>query len=77
MNQVFHQTIFAENVTNNTFYLSELEQIVFDHISASNCTDRDKAKLLELVKSTGIQEVVKNVVQKVPDLSKFLVDLLN
>ena len=77
VNQVFHQTIHhAKSVTNNTFFYSELEQIIVDRIEKSDTSDPEKAELLKLVESAGIQEVVKQFVQKVPGISKLLLGAL-
>ena len=72
MNQAFHQTVNADNVTNNIFYLPELERIVVESIHASGGTDAKKAKLLELVKTAGAQELVKQLLQKAPVLAALL-----
>lgn len=72
MDQVVQQVVHTENVTNTFLFERDLEKIVADRIAASGGTDRQKAGLSALVKGTGVQEIVKQVVQKAPDLVKFL-----
>lgn len=70
MNKVVHQTIYADNVT--VVFERDLERIVADRITASDGTEREKARLAELVKGAGIQEVVKQIVQKAPEVLRLL-----
>ena len=76
-NRAVHQTIYAENVTNNAFtFETDLEKIVMDRIVASDGTDREKDRIVDSVKNAGIQEIVKQFVQKSPSLVQFLGTLL-
>ncbi len=75
MNHAFYQTVHGGDVINNIFYLPELERIVIERINASGGTDAEKKRLLEQVKTVGVQEVVKQVIQKVPGLVGLLSNL--
>ena len=75
MDDAFYQTVHGGNITNNIFYLPELERIVVERINASGCTDSEKKRLLEQVKTVGVQEIVKQVIQKGPDLIGLLSSL--
>ena len=73
-NQIYQQTIYANTVTNSTtvMFENELEQIIRSRLEESDVTDEEKSKLLDSVKHTGVQEVIKQIVRGAPDLIKTL-----
>ena len=72
-NQIVQQTIYANNVNNTPFsFEADLEKILVDRVRRSDSNEREKSRMVDSVKSAGIQEVIKQLVQKTPDLLRFL-----
>lgn len=72
--QIIQQTFYGDTVVNNVFQ-RDLEQIFMDRLAQTDRNEGEKAKVMDLVKKAGVQEVVKQFLQKTPDLIKFLVGL--
>lgn len=72
-NQIVQQVIYANNVNNSPFsFVADLEKILVDRVMRSDSNESEKSRMVDSVKSAGIQEVIKQLVQKTPDLLRFL-----
>ena len=71
-NRLVQQTIYAQNVTNAFSFEDDLERILLDRVERSDKSEKEKTRMVDLVKSAGVQEAVKQILQNAPDLLRLL-----
>lgn len=71
-NRLVQQTIYAKNVTNAFSFEDDLERILLDRVKRSGKSEKEKTRMVDLVRSAGVQEAMKQIVQKTPDLFRLL-----
>lgn len=71
-NKLVQQIIFANHLTNNVIFEQDLEKILVDRVRRSDSNEGDKERMIDSIKSAGVKEIVKQVVQKAPDLVRLL-----
>lgn len=72
-NRIFQQIVYANNVTNSVIsFEADLERILADRVRRSGSNEGERERIIKSIKSVGIQEVVKQIVQKAPDLLRLL-----
>lgn len=72
-NRLVQQIIYANNVSNTIVtFEADLEKILVDRVRRSDSDEGEKGRMMDAIKRTGIQEVVKQLVQKTPDLLRYL-----
>ena len=70
--KLVQQIVFTNNLTNNVIFEQDLEKILVDRVRRSDSNEGDKERMIDSIKSAGVKEIVKQVVQKAPDLVRLL-----
>lgn len=72
-NRLVQQTFYANTLTNSVFaFEHDLERILVDRVRRSDSDDGEKDRMVDSIKSAGIQEVVKQIVRKTTDFFPLL-----
>lgn len=66
-NRIVQQTIYANNVTNVISFEADLGRTLDDRVRRSGSGEGERERIMDWIKSAGVQEVVKQIIQKTPD----------
>ena len=71
-NRIIQQIFYANSVTNVTSFEADMGRILTDRVRRSGSNEDERKRIMDSIKSAGVQEAVKQIVQRAPHLLRLL-----